>query len=43
VENEKHWIQETFSDVNNSLGVKCDPKESLSIFICEAKRGQEKG
>jgi AAA+ superfamily predicted ATPase len=40
VENEKRWFQELFSDINNSLGVKCDPKETLSIFIVDAKRGQ---
>jgi hypothetical protein len=37
VDNEKHWFQETFSDINNSLGVKCDPKEALSILSAKPR------
>lgn len=37
---DKRWIRDTFEEVNNNLGVRCDMKEALSFFIWEAQKGQ---
>lgn len=38
--NKKLFIRETFSNLNNSLGVRCDVKEAFNIFFWEAEMGR---